>query len=62
MKPKTYFSYLKPRFVAFAMRSKIEADLDQLIQLGLFKPVLTVEYGFTPVVKVLKSNGAGCTC
>ena len=41
VKPDAQFRFFRPRAVAFAMREKIEADLDRLLKLGVIEPVQT---------------------
>ena len=62
VKPNAQFRYFKPRTVAFAMRSKIEADLERLLNLGVIESVDTAECGSTPIVPVLKPNGEVRIC
>ena len=62
LKPDAQFRYFKPRTVAFAMRSKIEADLERLLNLGVIEPIDIAECGSTPIVPVLKPNGAVRIC
>lgn len=48
--------------VVFAMPAKIEANLDQLLQLGVIELVITTECGLTPVVIFLKVSAAVRIC
>lgn len=61
VKSDAKFRFHKPRFLAFAVRSKIETDLDRL-QLGVIEPVQTAECSSTSVVPVLKPNGTVRVC
>ena len=62
IKPGARFRYFKPRPVAFATRTKIEADLDRLLKLGVIEPVETAEVGARPIVPVAKFNGTVRIC
>ncbi|CAG9117875.1 unnamed protein product [Plutella xylostella] len=48
--------FFKPRTVSFALKDKVEAELDRLVSLGILVPVNHSNYA-TPVVPVLKENG-----
>ena len=62
VKPDAKFRFFKPRSVAFAMKAKIDADLERLLNLGVIEPVETAECGATPIVPVLKPNGTVRIC
>lgn len=47
---------LKARNIPFALRSKVEQEIDRLVKQGVLVPVKFTEWA-TPVVPVLKSNG-----
>ena len=51
MNPKFY----KPRQVSYAMRAKVETELDQLLAKGIIKPVKFAHWA-APIVPVIKSN------
>lgn len=48
--------FFKPRSIPFALKNKVDEQLDRLINLGILVPVSFSEYG-TPIVPVLKENG-----
>ncbi|XP_060810604.1 uncharacterized protein K02A2.6-like [Amyelois transitella] len=48
--------YFKPRSVPFALREKVEQEIDRLVKLGILVPVNHSDYA-TPIVPVLKSDG-----
>lgn len=48
--------FCKPRPVLFAMRGKIEKEIDRLIANKIIEPVESSEWA-TPIVPVVKSNG-----
>ena len=48
--------YRKPRPISYAMRRKIEAEIDRLVKEGVLVAVESSEWA-TPIVPVLKSNG-----
>ena len=53
--------HLKHRTVAFAMRLKIEAELDELEKQGIIAPISNSEWA-TPVVPVVKTSGSVRLC
>ncbi|XP_055308027.1 uncharacterized protein LOC129572134 [Sitodiplosis mosellana] len=55
LKPDTPPIFKKARKPAFAMRKRIEIELDELVRNGVLKKVETSEYA-TPIVPVPKSN------
>lgn len=48
--------YFKPRPVPFALKGKVEEELDRLVSLGILVPIDHSQYA-TPIVPVLKENG-----
>lgn len=48
--------YFKPRTIPFALKDKVEDEIDRLVSLGILIPVNHSKYG-TPIVPVLKENG-----
>lgn len=55
--PKFY----RPRSVPYAMRSKVEEELDRLLKEGIISPVKYAEWA-APIVPVLKPDGAVRIC
>ncbi|XP_028660385.2 uncharacterized protein K02A2.6-like [Erpetoichthys calabaricus] len=53
--------FLKARSVPYALRPKVEADIDRLVKLGVLDPVSHSEWA-TPVVPVVKSDGSVRLC
>ncbi|CAH2225756.1 jg21962 [Pararge aegeria aegeria] len=49
--------FIKPRSVPFALKNKVEDELDRLVKLGILIPVNFSEFA-TPIVPVLKENGS----
>ena len=47
--------FCRPRPVPYALRSKVEAELDQLEQEGIIKPVQFAEWA-APIVPVVKTD------
>ena len=50
-----------PRQVTYALRSKVEAELDRLEQEGIIKPVQFAEWA-APIVPVVKKDGSIRIC
>lgn len=48
--------FLKPRPIPFALKSKVEAEIDRLVAEGILSPVNNSEWG-SPVVPVIKKSG-----
>ncbi|CAK1597918.1 unnamed protein product [Parnassius mnemosyne] len=48
--------FFKPRTVPFALRDKVEQELNRLVHLGILVPINYSQYA-TPIVPVLKDNG-----
>ena len=62
LKPDGRIRFFKPRPVAFAIRAKIEADLDRFLKLGVIEQVQTAEFGATLVGPVAEPNWAVRIC
>lgn len=60
-KPGSKPIFFKARPVPFAMREKIDKELDRLVDLGVLKPVEYSEYA-SPVVPALKKDGGLRLC
>lgn len=56
VKPGSKPIYFKARQVPFALKDKIDRELDRLVQLGILEPVSSSDYA-SPIVPVLKNNG-----
>lgn len=53
--------FFKARPVAYALKDKMDSEIDRLLQVGILKPVEHSEYA-SPVVPVLKRNGSIRLC
>ena len=53
--------FMKARPVAYAMKEKIEKELDRLMSLGILEPIQFSEWA-SPIVPVLKSDGSVRIC
>ncbi|XP_026327853.1 uncharacterized protein K02A2.6-like [Hyposmocoma kahamanoa] len=53
--------FCKARPVAFALRDKVNHEIDRLVRLGIIEPVEHSEYA-SPIVPVLKKNGSVRLC
>ncbi|XP_050515486.1 uncharacterized protein K02A2.6-like [Diabrotica virgifera virgifera] len=56
LKPGTKAKFCKARPVAFALRPKVEAELESLVNQGVLKKVAFSDWA-TPIVPVVKQNG-----
>nr|XP_055038341.1 uncharacterized protein K02A2.6-like [Misgurnus anguillicaudatus] len=61
VKPDSQPRCLKARPVAYAIKPKVEAELERLVQAGVLRPVHTSEWA-TPIVPVLKKDGSLRLC
>ncbi|KAJ2953009.1 hypothetical protein O0L34_g7390 [Tuta absoluta] len=61
LKPDSKPIFFKPRPVAFALKEKIDTELDRLLHLGILKPVEFSEYA-SPIVPALKKDGSIRLC
>ena len=59
--PQSCPRFYKPRPVPYAMRDKIEQEIDRLKQEGIIQPVDFSDWA-TPIVPVLKSDGSVRIC
>ena len=62
IKPNSIFKLFKPRPVPYALRPKVEAELERLESLGIISKVETAEFSTTPIEPVLKPNGQVRIC
>lgn len=53
--------FCKPRPLPFAIKSKVEAEIDRLVNLKILVPVQFSDWG-TPIVPVIKNNGTVRLC
>ncbi|XP_045474987.1 uncharacterized protein LOC123680910 [Harmonia axyridis] len=53
--------FFKPRPIAFALKEKVEKEIDRLVEENILTPVDYSDYA-TPIVPVLKSNGSVRIC
>lgn len=56
LKENSVPKFFKPRPVPFALKDKVEKELNRLVDLGILVPITHSQYA-TPVVPVLKENG-----
>lgn len=61
LKPNTTPKYCKPRPLPFTLKSKVEAELQRLVDADVLCPVSSSEYA-TPIVAVLKKCGSIRIC
>ena len=59
--PQAKPKYFKPRPVAYALRQKVEEELDRLLSEGTIRPVEFSEWA-TPIVPIVKSDGTIRIC
>ena len=62
IKPNSNFKLFKPRPVPYALRPKVEAELEQLESFGIISKVETAEFSTTPIVSVPKPSGQVRIC
>ena len=62
IKPTSNFKLLKPRPVPYALRPKVEAEIDRLVSLGIICKVERAEFSTTPIVPMLKPSGQFRIC
>ncbi|KAK9400635.1 putative protein K02A2.6-like [Crotalus adamanteus] len=61
LNPSVAPTRIKPHRVPFALKNKINTELDKLIQQGILEPVDSSPWE-TPIVTPLKANGEVCIC
>ncbi|KAL0872183.1 hypothetical protein ABMA27_004590 [Loxostege sticticalis] len=61
LKPEAKPVFFKARPIAFALKDKIDNEIDRLVQLGVLKPVDHSDFA-SPIVPVLKRNGTVRLC
>ena len=59
--PEAKPKYFKPRPVAYALRAKVDEELDRLLKEGTIRPVEFSEWA-TPIVPIVKSDGTIRIC
>lgn len=59
--PKARPRFFKPRPVPYAMKAKVEAELDRLQQLGVIEPIEFSDWA-APIAPVLKDDGEVRIC
>ena len=57
VRPNAQCKLFKPRPVPYALKSKIESELQRLDSLGIISKVSAAEFSTTPIVPVLTPNG-----
>ena len=62
VRPDAQYKLFKPRRGPYAVRSKIETELERLEHLGIIFKVNAAEFSTTPIVPVLKPNGQVRIC
>ena len=62
VRPDAQYKLFKPRPVPYALRSKIETELERLEGLGIISKVSATEFSNTFIVPVLKPNGQVRIC
>ena len=61
LKPGQQPKFCKARVVPYALKPKVEAEIDRLLQQGVISPVQFSEWA-TPIVPVIKKNGGVRIC
>ncbi|XP_028042295.1 uncharacterized protein K02A2.6-like [Bombyx mandarina] len=61
LKESAHPIFFKPRPVAFALREKVEKEINRLVGLGVLRPVEHSDYA-SPIVPVLKRDGSIRIC
>ncbi|XP_062532884.1 uncharacterized protein K02A2.6-like [Bombyx mori] len=61
LKESAHPIFFKPRPVAFALREKVEKEINRLVGLGVLRPVEHSDYA-SPIVPVLKRDGSVRIC
>lgn len=61
VKPEIQPKYCRARNVPFLLKKKVEEELDRLLEQGVISPTRHLEWA-TPIVPVVKTNGAVCIC
>ncbi|XP_029947498.1 uncharacterized protein K02A2.6-like [Salarias fasciatus] len=61
VKPDTKQCFMKARTVPYALRPKVDAEIERLVNIGVMEPVPHSEWA-TPVVPVIKKDGSVRLC
>ena len=61
LKPDVQPKFLRARNLPFALREKVESELERLVEAGVITPVQHAEWA-TPIVPVMKQNGTVRIC
>lgn len=56
LKDNVVSKFLKPRPIPFSLKSKVEAEIDRLVEMGILTPISNSEWG-SPVVPIIKKSG-----
>ena len=59
--PQAQPHFCKARPVSFALKHKVEAELDRLLEEGIVEAVQSAEWA-APIVPVVKNDGSVCIC
>ena len=61
IRPNACHCFFRPRPVPYALRAKVETELDRLQKVGVIEPVQFSEWA-APIVPILKQDGSLRLC